>query len=248
MTHDGTSTTVAATATRLRPGRRPHLSDEVAAYLRDLIMSGQVRAGEFLRLESVADTLNISVTPVREALVALRREGFVYLEPNRGFVVSRLSAQDVKDLFWVQAEIAGELAARATTKMTPEAAAEIREIQDELERAAKAGDADLMEELNFRFHRAINRRAESPKLAWMLSTVVRYAPRLFYASIHGWKQASMNDHNTIIDALTQGREMGARAAMHQHIVHAGDLLVAHLGSIGLWDELDEQRVPAAATD
>ena len=55
---------------RLAP--RPQLSDDVAAYVRDLIVSGQVRAGEFLRLESLADQLGTSVTPVREALLSLR--------------------------------------------------------------------------------------------------------------------------------------------------------------------------------
>ena len=59
--------------------RRPQLSEEVATYLRQRVMSGQVRPGEYLRLEHVAEELGISVTPVREALVALRGEGFVQL-------------------------------------------------------------------------------------------------------------------------------------------------------------------------
>lgn len=70
-------------------GRRRQLSDEVADYVRELIMSGQVRHGEFLRLERVADDLGISVTPVREALLSLRGEGFVTLEPRRGFMPRR---------------------------------------------------------------------------------------------------------------------------------------------------------------
>ncbi|MCP9972532.1 GntR family transcriptional regulator [Actinomadura madurae] len=99
-------------------GRRRQLSDEVADYVRELIMSGQVRHGEFLRLERVADDLGISVTPVREALLSLRGEGFVTLEPRRGFMPAPLTRQDVQDLFEAQAYFAGELAARAAGRIT----------------------------------------------------------------------------------------------------------------------------------
>ena len=91
-------------------GRRRQLSDEVAAPVRDLIMSGQVGHGEFLRLERIAADLGISVTPVREALLSLRGEGFVTLEPRRGFMPAPLTRQDVQDLFEAQAYFAGELA------------------------------------------------------------------------------------------------------------------------------------------
>src|SRR5581483_6398970 len=93
-------------------GERPQLSDEVAARIRQAIMSGKVRQGEYLRLERLAAEFGISVTPVREALKSLRSEGFVVLEPRRGFVVARLSQQDVKDLFWAQAVVAAELTSR----------------------------------------------------------------------------------------------------------------------------------------
>src|SRR5690349_1621469 len=83
---EGTRTPQMTPRTRLAP--RPQLADDVAAYVRDLIVSGQVRAGEFLRLENLAEQLGTSVTPVREALVSLRGEGFVTLQPRRGFMVS----------------------------------------------------------------------------------------------------------------------------------------------------------------
>lgn len=84
-------------------GTRLQLSDEAAARIRELIMDGRVRPGDYLRLERLALEFGISVTPVREALKSLRSEGFVVLEPRRGFVVAPLSKRDVQDLFWVQA-------------------------------------------------------------------------------------------------------------------------------------------------
>ncbi|MFI0483573.1 GntR family transcriptional regulator [Actinomadura sp. 9N215] len=216
-------------------GRRRQLSDEVAAHVRDLIMSGQVRSGEFLRLERIAEDLGISVTPVREALLSLRGEGFVTLEPRRGFMPAPLTRDDVHDLFEAQAYFAGELAARAADKITEAELAALDRTQVRLEEASRAGDSEAIERANHEFHRVINLCAGSPKTAWLLRLVVRYAPRRFYSSIHGWSQASVDDHHLVLAALRAGDAAAARQAMRAHIRHAGTLLVVHLEARGFWD-------------
>ncbi|WP_067799044.1 GntR family transcriptional regulator [Actinomadura formosensis] len=220
-------------------GRRRQLSDEVAAYVRDLIMSGQVGHGEFLRLERIAEDLGISVTPVREALLSLRGEGFVTLEPRRGFMPAPLTRQDVQDLFEAQAYFAGELAARAAGKITETELASLDRTQAQLERAFEAGDAGGVERANHQFHRLINLCAGSPKTAWLLQLVARYAPRRFYAGIEGWTRASADDHRLVLAALRAGDADAARQAMRAHIRHAGTLLVVHLEAQGFWDAQPE---------
>ncbi|MFI6521420.1 GntR family transcriptional regulator [Spirillospora sp. NPDC050679] len=217
-------------------GRRRQLSDEVAAYVRDLIMSGQVRHGEFLRLERVAEDLGVSVTPVREALLSLRGEGFVVLEPRRGFMPAPLSRQDVRDLFDAQAHFAGELAARAAARIIGAEIAELERTQTRLEAAVRTRDADAIEEANHHFHRVVNLAAASPKTAWLLRLVARYAPRRFYSAVHGWPEASVDDHHLVLAALRAGDADAARQAMRNHIRHAGTLLVVHLEARGFWDE------------
>jgi DNA-binding GntR family transcriptional regulator len=218
-----------------RPRRRPQYSDEAAAHVRELIMSGQVRAGEYLRVERLAGELGISATPVREGLLALRGEGFVQLEPRRGFVVLPLRREDVLDLYLVQAGLAGELAAKAATRVDDAQIAEIERLQRALEDAAAHGDADAIEALNHEFHRAINLAARAPKLSWFLSMATRYAPRRFYPTIRGWQSASVEDHREVIDALRRGHAADARAAMRAHIMHAGDLLATHLDADRRWE-------------
>lgn len=219
------------------PDFRPQaqLSDRVAAYVRELIMSGQLRQGEFIRLEKLAAEIGVSATPVREALLALRGEGFVQLVPRRGFVVAPLSRQDVEDLYFVQAQLAGRLAARTAVKMTSDDLAAIEKIQAELEEAADTGEVEDLEKINFQFHRRINLLADSPKLAWFLGQAARYAPRQFYGSIHGWRQASLHDHRAIVEALRARSARGAEATMQAHITHAGALLVQHLEQGHLWE-------------
>jgi DNA-binding GntR family transcriptional regulator len=206
---------------------RPQLSDDAASFLRELIMSGELAPGEFIRQERVAESLGISATPVREGLLSLRGEGFVKLEPRRGFVVSPLTTADVKDLFWAQALMAGELAARAAARVQDEDLARLNQHQEELAALAASSDYDTMEHVNHLFHRDLNRVADAPKMAWLLGVGARYVPRRFYSTIEGWPEASLEDHRAVLAAMTARSPEAARAAMQLHIVHAGDLLAAH---------------------
>lgn len=207
---------------------RPQLGAEVESFVRDLIVSGQLQGGDFIRPESIAAQLGISVTPVREGLLALRTQGVVRLEPRRGFVVVPLTGDDIRDLFAAQALLAGELAARAVKRCDATAIASLDKLHLELEGAAERGDLDELEELNFRFHRAVNLLADSPKIAWLLGLAVSYVPARFYASIDGWPAATVHDHREVLDAFRRGAAKAARLAMTQHIEHAGELLATHI--------------------
>jgi DNA-binding GntR family transcriptional regulator len=215
-------------------GSRLQLSDEAAARIRELIMDGRVRPGDYLRLERLAMDFGISVTPVREALKSLRSEGFVVLEPRRGFVVAPLSKRDVQDLFWVQAGIAAELTARAAPRMNAGVMRELEGLHHELERAMDARRPDLVEDCNHLFHREINLAAGSPKLAWSLGTAARYVPRGLYGRLADWPGLAAGDHERILAALRDGDPRAAAREMSAHIVRAGELLVAHLERRGLW--------------
>jgi len=205
----------------------PQLSDQAATYVRELIMSSQLLPGDYIRQERLADDLGMSATPVREGLLALRGEGFVRLEPRRGFVVAPLTGDDIRDLFAGQALIAGELAARAAQAVDADDLRTLQQLQTELDRMSRKRDYERMERLNHEFHRHINLRAASPKLAWMLGVGARYVPSRFYSEIRGWPDASLHDHRTIIEAITSHSAEQARQAMHDHFVHAGDLLARH---------------------
>lgn len=202
-------------------------TDDVAAHVRDLIISGEVSPGEYLRLAPLAQRLGVSVTPIREAMGLLRGEGFVDQDPNRGFLVRRLSRQDIEDIYRVHAFVSGELAALASRRLSGEDVERLATVQGQLVDAQSGGHASAVEQLNHEFHRMINRAADSPRLSWFLRTASRYAPREFFARIQGWPDASAHDHSAILDALNQRDPEAARAAMSNHVRHAGDLLAHH---------------------
>jgi DNA-binding GntR family transcriptional regulator len=208
--------------------RRLQLSEEAAAFIRESIMSGHMRSGEYVRIYRVAKELGLSATPVREALHLLRAEGFVDLDPNKGFRVASVSGDDVSDIFQVFAFVAGELCARATSRLEDEDIVELEALQASLLEASRDRDWGEVEELNNRFHRVLNAKAGSPKLFNLMRLMSHYIPRRFYASIPGWPEASMEDHEAIMDALKRRDRSAARKAMATHITHAGALLAANL--------------------
>jgi DNA-binding GntR family transcriptional regulator len=161
------------------------LTVEVGTYVRELIVSGRLRSGERVRLDVIAAELAVSVTPVREALQILESEGFVRHADRRGFRVVEVTSADIEHVFFVQAAVAGQLAALAAERLTGDDLAELDRLHAELVGATSDDDSERLESLNHQFHRVINRAAQAPKLLVFLRIAVRYAPRLFYSSIDG---------------------------------------------------------------
>ena len=186
---------------RRRPLRRAQLSDEVAGHLRTAIMSGKLRPGTFIRLDETAAELGVSITPVREALLKLRGEGMVQLEPHRGHFVLPLTRQDVNDIFWLQATIARELAASATDHITDVEIDELDHINEALAGAVGSGDAESIATIEFAFHRVFNQASGRIKLAWFLLNAARYMPALIYAGDPQWGEAAVDHHRQLVAAL-----------------------------------------------
>ncbi len=181
--------------------RRSQLSDEVAGHLREAIMTGVLRPGTFIRLDETAARLGVSITPVREALLTLRGEGMVTLEPRRGYVVQPLSRQDVADIYWLQATIARELVASAADRLSDEQIDELERANEALATAVVEGDPATVGAAEFAFHRLLNRGAGRIKLAWFLLHAARYMPPQIYVTDPAWGEAAVETHRRLIEAL-----------------------------------------------
>jgi DNA-binding GntR family transcriptional regulator len=207
---------------------RPQLSEDVARYVRKRIFDGTYSAGEYVRLDQLAAELGISVTPVREALFALRAEGLLDQQPRRGFVVLPVTGRDLADVADVQAYVGGELAARAALNITDDQLRELKSIQAQLEQAYAGNDNERTVRLNHEFHRAINVAADSPKLAQVMSQITRYAPESVFPTIGGWPSQSIKDHRRVLVALVKHDGELARKAMSEHLAAGAAPLIDHL--------------------
>ncbi|HEY6856554.1 MAG TPA: GntR family transcriptional regulator [Mycobacterium sp.] len=217
------------------PLRRAQLSDEVAGHLRAAIMSGALRPGTFIRLDETAAKLGVSATPVREALLKLRGEGMVQLEPHRGHVVLPLSRQDVDDIFWLQATIAKELAATAAQHITDTEIDDLDHITDALVTAVAAADIEAIAATEFAFHRAFNQATGRIKLAWFLLHVARYMPLMVYAADPEWGAAAIRNHRELIAALRRRDTAAVVEHTNWQFTDGARRLTERLDSSGIWD-------------
>jgi DNA-binding GntR family transcriptional regulator len=206
------------------------LSDEVAGHLRAAIMSGALRPGTFIRLDETAAKLGVSATPVREALLKLRGEGMVQLEPHRGHVVLPLSRQDVDDIFWVQATSAAQ-------RITDDEIGDLEHLTDVLTTAVAAADIEAIATTEFAFHRAFNHATGRIKLAWFLLHVARYMPLMLYAADPEWGVSAVQNHREVVAALRRRDTAAVVEHTARQFADGARRLTERLQSSGIWDQL-----------
>ena len=200
------------------------LSDQVAARLRAAIMRGELRAGETLRLVPVAASLGVSPTPVREALLALFKEGLVVGEPRRGFRVARLDTGDIRDLFLVHAYVAGLLAERAANALDEEELGRLGELNAAIADSLQRDDRVHAAELSHEFHRVINKSTGPSLLHRLLADMARWtAPDTL-----GWSASMPHDHTALLRALRRRDGAAARRLAERHVRDAGQGVAARL--------------------
>lgn len=209
------------------------LSSRIARLVRELILSGEAPGGTRLRTEHLAARFGVSATPVREALMTLHGEGPVSFQPGRGFAVIPITRQDLLDLFGAQAYLAGELTARAASRLDDQQLDNMWKMQHELVRAIETRNFAEADRIEFEFYQAINHVSESPKLRWMLESTMNYAPFQNWHDVPGWTTEAPEDHLPILRALSHRSPQAARAAMTAHLTNVAEMLTDLLTEQGV---------------
>lgn len=207
---------------------REKVADKLTKRLRRAIVSGELSAGESLGLVSLADSLGVSTTPVREALQLLTSEGLVIGEAHRGYRVAPLDETGVRDLFAVQAFIAGVLTERAAERASSEDLERLAAIQAAIEEAAKGDDIERVNELNVDFHSYVFRAARSQTLFRAMSSTFELAVNRTTSNVPRWRDLSLRDHKSILDALRAGDGLRARELAEEHTRNACELVIQEL--------------------
>jgi DNA-binding GntR family transcriptional regulator len=192
-------------------------TDLVAALLRELVITGELAAGEQLRQRDLAQRFGVSQTPVREAMRRLESEGLLICDTHRGFTVVPPDDGRVEENFQIRAALESLGASLAARKIDADGLARLRELNDKM-RALADDDDPAYAELNREFHFTVYEYAHSPLLLSLM--------RLLWASLHPGPRVSRThaesarQHDGILQALTQGDATAAAARTHQHIMGA----------------------------
>lgn len=214
------------------------LTDKVYAELKRDIHRGKITAGARLKERSIAESKNVSRTPVREALRRLRSEGLTEYYPRRGFVVAALSSQDIDEIYVLRETLEGLAIRETAIRIGSADLDELYTLLPPMERAAAAGHIEEMRRLNQAFHERI---IELSGMRHLLQLVRGLGDRIEHfrrqsLSLPGRPSYTIQEHHLILDNLRENDPDLAEAAMRLHIRRAREAARQTLGLPGRDDD------------
>ncbi len=218
-----------------RPGRgvgEKETQSEMAYHaLKKSILEGTLLAGtQLLELEA-AERLNVSRTPVREAMVRLQHEGMVELRPRHGMRVLPASVDDMREIYEVLTALEGKAAELAAQKGLSEAQlAPMRRAVEAMDRALEADVLQDWARADERFHAELVALAGNDRLTAMVGQLWDQAHRARMATLKMRPKpvASNREHKAVVEAIYRGDAEAARSIHEDHRRRAGELLVSIL--------------------
>ena len=215
------------------PIPRAALHEQVAQRLRQMLVEGRIAPGAKLNERELSESLNVSRTPLREAIKMLAAEGLVELLPNRGAVAVSLTEEDILHTFEVMAGLEAQAGELAAERITEAELAEIRAMQFEMMAAYTRRDLSAYYTLNARIHSAINAAAKNPVLAQVYQQVnARLQALRFRSNQDGekWRNA-MKEHEKMIEALAAHDGKAMREVLLAHLRNKREVVLEQLRAV-----------------
>lgn len=214
----------------LTPPARRTLAHEVMERLRDAILRNQLRPGQQLRENSLAESMGVSRGPVREALIQLEREGLILRERNRTAMVARLSRKDLDEIHSLRVSLEGLAVTCACRNATT---ADLDVMQDVIEAMTREVNAGLTEQegadLDLRFHDLLYRSSRHDRLQAIWSTLRHQVYLILLnrnAANPNYAEILVEGHRDILDAIRARDEAKARAVAESHLRFAYETVLA----------------------
>jgi DNA-binding GntR family transcriptional regulator len=235
----------------LTPARRMSLGEDVAERLRQAILLGELVPGQHLREEELAERLDVSRGPVRDAFTLLEREGLVRLSRHRGVTVVELTRNDLYEVYTLRSAIEPLAATLSIQRATPNDLEEIEqslaEMRSALTSSRKVTERDAAD-LDVNFHDAIYRAAHHERLyaAW---SQIRLPTYWFMLSRNvaspDWRQNTVSGHEDILRAIRGGDENAAGSRVKEHISFAYErILQSYIAIKSETNDAEPVREPA----
>ena len=217
----------------LRPLReaRPSLTEEAYDRLKTEILDNRMPPG-FQALEhELAQRLDMSRTPVREAVIRLQKEGLVEVVPRRGMRVLPLSPSDMREIYQILACVETEAAALlAARKPAREELAPLESATKAMEDALERDDLEAWAAADTAYHRALVDLCGNSRLAGVAATFQdqAYRVRMFTLTLRDKPVCSTNEHREHLAAMLRGDTETVRRLYRAHRERAGTELLSIL--------------------
>jgi DNA-binding GntR family transcriptional regulator len=213
----------------LRPVRRAQLRVQARDLIRSAIVTGEIKAREIFTVGALAHRMEVSATPVREALLDLANQGLVEVVPNRGFQLPELTEKDLDELFQLRLLLErGALLALAGSLRKSDVE-RFRKEAERTVRSAAAGDLREFLSADREFHLGLLRALENERLVDLVGKL-RDQTRLYglpALALAGALKSAAREHVEILEALESGQVDAVSELITKHLRHTRGLWAGH---------------------
>lgn len=215
-------------------------------FIKNAIVTGKFPPGKRLTEEALAETLQVSRTPIREAIKQLGTDGLIIPYQRRGYIVREFSIEDIRQIYNLRALLESYGASEAALNRTNEELSRITEKNREYEQAiSKLKRSDILtikdiQQANQQFHEEIFQATKNEHLRAHISKVV--VVPLIFRSFYWYNERqltrSLEVHTTILKAIENREPERAKIAMQEHIYQGRDDVLMQLAKpeTRLWKE------------
>ncbi|HWM75835.1 MAG TPA: GntR family transcriptional regulator [Nocardioides sp.] len=210
---------------QLVAARRLSLRDEATDQLRAQIIAGTLAPDTLISIGTIAKQLEISATPVREAVLKLAQEGLVEVVKNRGFRVRVPTDKELDDI--VELRLVLEVAAmRRVAELDPHPdLGELRPLAEDLVGLATEGDMARFVAVDKEFHLGLTALLGNPQYVEMVELLRNRSRLLGLPRLSGDRDLiqSASEHIELLELISAGDGPGSEALMRQHLRHVRGL-------------------------
>jgi len=220
--------------------QRKSLGQFVYEELKGAIINGKLPPGQRIAESRIAQAMNISRTPVREAFHKLEREGWLRHFPNNGFFVAGLNREDVEETFGIRAALESYAARLSTLRHSEDDLAALEGKIQEYQMHMARGDIEALFRINTEFHDLLYTLSRSPRLIKMINDlrdqIYRY--RRVILRVKGMAKRSNEDHKAMLRFMRRRDADKVEAVVKEHILRGQGVV---LKQFDMRQATEEQR-------
>ncbi|CAG9607720.1 GntR family transcriptional regulator [Pseudoneobacillus rhizosphaerae] len=195
------------------------LSDDVATLIRKMILNGTLKPGERVNQVQLAEKMEISRGPIREALRLLQNEGLIKHEANKGTFVSTLSTQDIYEIYTLRALLESEAARLASPNLTAKDFDTLDLLINDFSKALEENDLEREARIDIRFHHTIVSASKHQRLIHMHQQLDTQVGAMYFTVANNLPTRAskvVENHHLLVEAFQSGDLQAIQKVISNH--------------------------------
>lgn len=206
------------------------LNEIVFDGIRKAIIKGRIPVGEKINEKEYAQRMNISRTPIRDALRRLEKEGLVEYIPRYGVIVKKISIEDAKEIYKIRVALDILATTSAMSLMTEEQFGQMEDLLNKTEETNKRNDVEKVTGFFSSFNKMIYDFSEMPRLTSIVIKLQEYLVRFRDISMRGEarRRKALDEHWMIYRAMRNRDENQVELITKEHLAYSEKYIIKEM--------------------